>query len=434
MDDLSFVVNSLGNATIDNPIQLMEGASYVSENQKFLYNPFVDIEDPDRLCDRSILFELAGPRSKIYFNPAKTKVAVVTCGGLCPGLNSVIRSLVMGLWYRYGVKNIVGIPYGYNGLGATSAYDFIELNPQKVNDIHLQGGTIIGSSRGTPPVSDIVDTLEKYNINILFTIGGDGTLRGAQEIFEEISSRNLKIAIVGIPKTIDNDIPYVKRSFGFETSVSVASSIIITAHEEARSAQRGVGIVKLMGRYSGYIAANTTLATGHVNFCLIPEIPFSLEGDGGLLKLLEKRLEKTDHALIVVAEGAGQHFFTGKTFGTDASGNKKLGDIGVYLKDQILNYFNNLVKKPVNVRYIDPSYVIRSTPANPHDNLFCSQLARNAVHAAMAGKTGLFIGYWHGVMTHVPCKAICGKKQQINPKGKLWFDVLETTGQPINIG
>ena len=429
----TFKISSLGEATIPNPIEIAPDARFISDEEFMLLRPIMyNEQELSRPSDEVIRFEVAGPREKIYFPPKRTKVAIVTCGGLCPGLNAVIRGVVMQLYHRYGVENIIGIPYGYQGLGAESTQDFIDLNPEVVQDIHEKGGTIIGSSRGTPPTSEIVDTLEKYNINILFTIGGDGTLRGASKIEEELRKRNLKVSVIGIPKTIDNDIPYVKQSFGFESAVAKACEAVIAAHEEAKGAQRGIGLVKVMGRNSGYIAANAAIGSGLANYCLIPESSFQLEGERGLLKVLEDRMDVKDHAVIIVAEGAGQYFFGGNAIKRDASGNVRFGDIGLFLKDKIIEYFEK-VGKPVSLKYIDPSYIIRSTPANVTDRMFCVTLAQNAVHAAMAGKTGMLIGYWHGVLTHIPFKALAGRSQTVNINGQMWFKVLQTTGQPYFI-
>jgi 6-phosphofructokinase 1 len=278
-----------------------------------------------------------------------------------------------------------------------------------------------------------VDTLAANNINILFTVGGDGTMRGARAIADEVKARGLKIAVIGIPKTIDNDIPYVRRSFGFQTAVETAEQAITCAHVEATGVRHGIGIVKLMGRNSGHIAAHATLASGDVNYCWVPEVPLYLEGPGGLFELLEKRLRAGKvHALIVVAEGAGQYYFP-ENQAKDASGNNKLGDIGVYIKKRLVEHFNAL-GLPVQPRYIDPSYMIRSAPANSNDSLFCTQLAQNAVHAAMSGRTSMLVGYWHGRMTHVPLKALEGQRQDINPGGEIWLNVLHATGQPNAIG
>lgn len=434
MREHRFAVPTLGPSELTNPISNTGHSRFVTAKDRLLSDPSLALFEKakkDGFTPES--FEIAGPSEKIYFSPARTKAAIVTCGGLCPGINAVIRALVMQLWYRYGVKNIVGVRYGYQGLGNDSSDGFWELDPTKVMNIHQTGGSFLGSSRGSPPVAEIVDTLQRTNINILFVIGGDGTMRGASALTEEVKRRHLSVAIVAIPKTIDNDIPFVRRSFGFETAVAAAAHAAYCGHNEAKGAPLGIGLVKLMGRHSGYIAANVALATGHANYCLIPEVDFSLEGPTGLLAELEKRMAVTDHTLIVVAEGAGQKYFQDQDLGTDPSGNPKLADVGVFLKDEIKKHFHQLGQR-VSVKYIDPSYMIRSLPANPADNLFCANLAQNAVHAAMAGKTGIMVGYWHGRMTYVPLTAIKGQVQKINPDGDLWFNVLEMTGQPAVIG
>ena len=427
-----FAIETLGTPKIENPSADHKTSAIKEPGGRLLYDPH--LEGFRKAMESGIepdSFELAGPRSMIYFAPAHTKAAIVTCGGLCPGINSVIRSLVRQLWYRYNVKNIVGIRYGYQGLSSQSKDEPIALNPDNVMDIDTQGGSILGSSRGISDISDIVDTLERCNISQLYPIGGDGTMRGAHAIFGEIQRRNLKIAIVGVPKTIDNDIPFVRRSFGFETAVTISASVLTAAHNEAKGTKNGIGLVKLMGRHSGYVTATATLCTGSPNFCLIPEIPFTLEGPGGLLALLEKRFTTKDHALIAVAEGAGQQYFPEST-DRDASGNVRFGDIGVLLKDRITQHFKEK-KLEMSVKYIDPSYLIRAAPATPTDSLLCSRLAQDAVHAAMAGKTGMVVGYWHGQNTHVPIEALLGQSQRIKADGSLWFNVLETTGQPREI-
>ena len=428
-----FTIEKLGEAKFPSPIERLEGQTFVNDSERLLYSPhLLAATETIKSGKEPEGFEIAGPRSNIFFNPPKTKAAIVTCGGLCPGINAVIRGIVMQLWYRYNCRNVVGIRYGYGGLAA-DAEPFMTLEPDAVTSIHTAGGTILGSSRGAPTTKEIVDSLAKQKIDILFTIGGDGTMRGASAIWQEIKKRQLKISIVSIPKTIDNDIAFVRRTFGFETAVMEASKAIHSAHIEATGVPYGIGLVKLMGRHAGYIAASATLANGHANFCLIPEVPFKLEGKKGLFELLEERLSLRRHAVIVAAEGAGQYFFDGKKGDADASGNQSLQDIGVYLKKKINDYFASR-SLPVVTKYIDPSYIIRSQPANSNDQLYCARLAQNAVHAAMAGKSGLLIGYWHGEMTHVPTKALENKNQNINPSGELWFNVLELTGQPQEIG
>ena len=432
MSPVSFPIESLGEATLPSPIQRDEEFGFVADGDMIAFDPHLrTLGDWCEKGRRPPGFELAGPRSKIFFDPRQTRAAIVTCGGLCPGINAVIRSIVLQLWYRYSCQDVIGIRYGYGGLGADGEAP-ITLTPDTVADIHLTGGTFLGSSRGAPTPAEIVDHLVRLKVNLLFPIGGDGTMRGATAIWQEVKRRGLKIAIVGVPKTIDNDIHFVRRSFGFETAVAVATQAVHSAHTEAVGAPYGIGLVKLMGRNAGYIAANASLATGQANFCLIPEVPFGLDGPTGLLNLVEQRVRQRRHAVIVVAEGAGQYFFPPSAT-KDASGNPKLGDIGLFLKGRIEDHFRT-INFPLTLKYIDPSYLIRSAPANPTDQLLCLRLAQSAVHAAMAGKTGLLIGYWHGQMTHVPTTALGLNKQAINPKGELWFNVLETTGQPAVIG
>lgn len=428
-----FTIETLGLPAMPTPIEHANELTYTSDAERIPYNPHLSALS--RAFKAGTLpdgFEIAGPRARIFFDPRKTRAAIVTCGGLCPGINAVIRALVLQLWHRYHCQDILGVRFGFGGLGASSEPP-IKLDPDFVNEIHAKGGTILGSSRGTPTAAEIVDSLVRLGIDQLFAIGGDGTMRGATAIWEEIKARGLKIAIVSIPKTIDNDIPFVRRTFGFETAVGIATESVLAAHVEATGSPYGIGLVKIMGRNAGYIAANATLSSGHANFCLVPEVPFGLDGESGLLKEIEKRVRTRRHAVIVVAEGAGQYFFENKEVRRDASGNAKLGDIGLFLKERISAHFAG-TGFPVSLKYIDPSYLIRSAEANPTDQLHCARLAQNAVHAAMAGKSGLLIGYWHGLMTHVPTSALTGVTQRINPTGELWLNLLETTGQPSSIG
>lgn len=423
IQDLDLTIARLGQCRIPSPMSYVQ---FVGDDKHVLYHADCSVitrfleEDEIPPC-----FEMAGPREKIYFDPSKVKAGIVTCGGLCPGLNDVIRATVLSLFHHYGVRTVFGFRYGFEGLSYKYGHAPMELTPEKVQDIHQQGGTILGSSRGPQDVPDMVDTLERMNVNILFTIGGDGTLRGAQAISEEIARRNLKIGVIGIPKTIDNDISHVQRSFGFLTAVSEATATIYSAHSEAQGARNGVGLVKLMGRYSGFIAAYATIANSDVNFCLVPEVPFTLEA---FLGTLRERLEKRHHAVVVVAEGAGQDLM-GTTAERDASGNIRLGDIGVFLKDEIKEYFSK-AGIDMELKYIDPSYTIRSKPASPPDSAFCLMLGHNAVHAAMAGRTNMVVGYWRDEFTHLPITAAVSERKQIDPKDKLWTGVMSSTGQP----
>jgi len=422
-ENLDLSVERLGDCHIPSP---MAGAQYIGDHEKVLYHHGEKEITAYFAAGRPApAFEMAGPREKIYFDPAKLKCGIVTCGGLCPGLNDVIRALVLSLFRHYRVPTVLGFRYGYEGLSQWYAHAPLELNPEMVADIQEMGGTILGTSRGPQEVADMVDTLERLHIGILFAIGGDGTLRGAQAIAQEIGRRGLKIAVIGIPKTIDNDISFIDWTFGFETAVSEARTAIYAAHTEAIAARNGIGLVKLMGRESGFIATYAALANSQVDFCLIPEVSFSLEG---FLEALRRRLERRRHTVIIAGEGAGQELMA-DTQEQDASGNIRLGDIGIFLRDQIKAYFKKAGME-VTLKYIDPSYTIRSVPANPHDSAFCLLLGHHAVHAGMAGRTNMVVGNWKRNFTHVPIRLAVSQRKRIDPNGRLWSDVLAVTGQP----
>ncbi len=435
LPDLDFSARRLGEPKIASPIFTSKrfgeaGKNFIKEGQKVTY--FTDLEVTNRyIQEKSSLpaFDVAGPREKIFFDPTKVKAGIVTCGGLCPGINDVIRAIVMELYYIYNTKVIYGFRYGYEGFIPQYGHEPLMLNNSVVRDIHTKGGTILGTSRGAQSEEEIVDCLEQLNINMLFLIGGDGTLRGAHDIWEVVQKRGLNVSIIGIPKTIDNDICYVDKTFGFETAFSSAATTISSAHTEAEGARNGIGLVKLMGRHSGFIAAKAALAMNDVNIVLVPEIPFKLEGSGGLYEYLQKRLESRKHAVIVVAEGAGQELFEQEEKGHDASGNLKLQDIGLFLKEKITSHFKS-IDFHANLKYIDPSYIIRSVPANPNDSIFCALLGQHAVHAAMAGFTDILVGTSNYSFTHVPLKLATGDRKQVTPDGELWQTVLIATGQP----
>jgi 6-phosphofructokinase 1 len=421
-------VRSLGQPERPSPL-LGRQERFIDDDERVL------LHSDARLLDTPqgrLTFERAGPRKKILFDPAEIACGIVTCGGLCPGLNDVIRSLVMSLRFGYGVNRILGFRFGFAGLGADPPVPPIELTPELVERIHEHGGTILGSSRGPQDVGEMISTLVENNVGILFCIGGDGTLRGASAIAREVLDRGLKISVVGIPKTIDNDILWIERSFGFSTAVEYARRAIQAAHAEAKGAWNGVGLVKLMGRHSGFISAGACLATNDANFCLVPEVPFTLEGQGGFLHRLEQRLLAKRHAVVVVAEGAGQDLLDGAGEERDASGNVKLLDVGNFLRGRILAH---LADKKIagSVRYIDPSYLIRSLPANALDSEFCLLLGLHAVHAAMSGRTDMVVGFWNQRFTNVPIDCVTRQRNQIHPLGSIWPRVLEAIGQPASM-
>lgn len=422
-DAIELSIPCLGQPHVPSPLELStepdDGiADYTPPDGRVLVDP------SGARMDR--FFERAGPRQLNYFDGKDVAAGIVTCGGLCPGMNNVIRGLVLQLWHAYGVRRVLGFRYGFRGLSSGSPDRPLPLTPDEVRDIHLMGGTVLGSSRGHQDPDEMVDTLEKLGINVLFAIGGDGTMRGTLAIYEAVQRRGSQIAVVGVPKTIDNDLPCIERTFGFDTAVSIAADAIKAAHTEAVGAPNGVGLVRLMGRHSGFIAASATLASREVNLALVPELPFDLDGPKGVLEFLRQRLRRRGHAVVVVAEGAGQRHLEARG-GRDASGNRKLGDIGVFLRDTIKH---ELRDEEITIKYIDPSYIIRAAPANAADSIFCGQLAEDAVHAAMAGKTGLVVGLWLGIFTHVPLTAATAGRKNISLDSGLWRNVVDTTGQP----
>ena len=421
-------VNTLGGCTVTSPLTKLRN-NFVDDNAGILScSTTQHLTHYLARSEAPPSFEQAGPRKNLFFDPETVTCGIVTCGGLCPGLNDVIRSVVMTASYSYGVKRIYGFRYGYAGLAGQDGLEPILLTPDRVERIHEQGGTLLGSSRGPQEMNDLIATLVKWNINILFAVGGDGTLRGANRLNQELRKRQLPISIIGIPKTIDNDIDWIERSFGFSTAVEEAVRALQAAHAEARGAYNGIGLVKLMGRHSGAITAHASLANSDVNFCLIPEAAFTLRGKGGFLDALEQRLNKRHHAVIAIAEGAAQGLIKQNHNQTDASGNVKLGDVGIFLRDKIKEHFKALGTE-ITIKYIDPSYIIRSLPANAIDSEFCLALGQHAVHAGMAGRTNIMIGFWNQYFTHVPIPLATEERKEIDVSSELWQRVLGSTGQ-----
>ncbi len=372
-------------------------------------------------------FTLAGPRQQLAFRPERLGAGIVTCGGLCPGVNDVIRSIVLTLQHHYHVPEILGFRYGFAGVAGKGPEPF-RMTPDVVDSIHRQGGTLLGSSRGPQTDDQMLDHLARLGVRVLFCIGGDGTLRGASKLSRAAQDRGQQLGVIGVPKTIDNDLAWVDQSFGFSSAVDEAIRAIEAAHNEARGAENGIGIVKLMGRHSGSIAAHATLSNPDVNVCIVPEVPFVLDGAGGLLDVLETRLAERHHAVVVVAEGAGQDL-VGRGDATDASGNAMLGDVGRFLDDRIRSHFEHR-QMNVNVKYIDPSYTIRSLPANAFDAQYCNALGQHATHAGLAGFTDAMVGRWNGLFTVVPLPLVTLQHRRLDPEGDVWNRVLQSTGQP----
>ena len=426
---LDTTIPNLGPCLHDSPLALNtvggDGiGNFVSD--RFRVRHQVEIP-PGAAVEAENFFEKAGPRQKIFFDPRKTRAAIVTCGGLCPGLNNVIRSAFLELHHNYGVREVLGIRHGYQGLTFKAPPPLV-LTPELVDHIHRDGGSILSSSRGQQDIAEMVDFLANRQIDILLSVGGDGTQKGTHAIAEEIARRKLPISVVGVPKTIDNDIRFVRQTFGYFSAIESARAILDGAHCESKGAPNGIGLVKLMGRDSGFIAAGAAVASQEVNFVLVPEVPIRLDGPKGFLATLHRRMVDRNHAVIVVAEGAGQDLLAQET-ALDKSGNRLKADIGIFLRDRIAAYFKEKGTE-ANLKYIDPSYIIRSVPANSQDARLCDGYARNAVHAAMAGKTDLIIGDWYSVYVHVPIPLAVAGRKKIDPESELWHAVIAATGQP----
>ena len=420
-----FKIKTLGTPQLKSPLT---NCAFVKEGSSVVYE--TDAETIKKYVERNEevpSFELAGPREKIYHDPAWSRAAILTAGGLCPGLNEVIKFLTLTLIQRYKVPVVYGIRYGYRGLNPAYGLSPMILDEQLVDGIHEAGGSILGSSRGEEEVGICVDTLVRMNVNMLFCIGGDGTSRGAHAIAEEVARRGLSISVIAIPKTIDNDISFIDTSFGFATAVFHAGRAVTGVHNEASGAFNGVGLVKVMGRDSGFIAASATMANPYVNYCLVPEEDFNLEeGEHALLPHLLERLNRRHHAVIMVAEGAGQKFFESGKEQRDASGNILKQDIGLLLKDRISAYCK-AHNTEVSVKYFDLGYTIRSVQAEGPDAIFCGILAQNAVHAAMSGRTDMIMGHWAGSFTHVPISLATRARKKIQLDSPLWTSVKSIT-------
>lgn len=431
LEDVPHLTNSLPDLpTYPNPLQ--RSPAYAIVKQTFVSSEDVVMEKiiVQKNSPRGIHFRRAGPRERVYFKSEEVRACIVTCGGLCPGINTVIREIVCSLNYTYGVDDILGIVGGYRGFYSKNT---IQLTPKVVNDIHKKGGTFLQTSRGGSDTSKIVDNIQDRGINQVYIIGGDGTQRGAAAIYKEVEKRGLQVAVAGVPKTIDNDIAVIDKSFGFDTAVEEAQRAINAAHVEVESVENGIGIVKLMGRYSGFIASYATLASRDVDCCLIPESPFYLEGQGGLYEFVEQRLKENGHIVIVLAEGAGQEYVAQSMHAVDekdASGNRLLLDVGLWLTQKIKDHFTRERNIPVNLKYIDPTYMIRAIPSNASDNIYCTLLAHSAVHGAMAGYTGFTVGPVNSRHAYIPIARVTEKTNTVKLTDRMWARVLASTNQP----
>lgn len=387
------------------------------------------IKNDSKLWSRSQVVQSGCVRANacrhIWWEPSQVKAAVVTCGGLCPGLNSIIRGVTKCLWNEYGVKEILGIMNGYNGLSQPELHHPCKLTPDAVGEIHMKGGSVIKAARGGFDAELICDKLEKLGINMIFLVGGDGTQFAGNLLCIAAQKRGLSVSIIGIPKSIDNDVLYFDKTFGFETAVAAAADVIRSAWVEASSCNNGVGIVKLMGRDSGYVAMHASIASDIVDLCLIPEVKVKMED---VLAHVDATLAQKNFMVIAVAEGSGQeHVGTGQV---DATGHPVYGDIGIFLKQAVNQH---IAAKGGRSFYIDPSYIIRSGPIGPNDHIYCCRLANDAVHTAMRGYSGVCVGAIHNIICMLPSKLIAQGKRQVRIHSSSWQGCVTNCNMPCSL-
>ena len=423
MDTCVLKVARLGEGKIDSPC-----AGRALTNERIDLDVGLGLQTDYENLQRYSL-ELAGARKKIYFDPQKMRVAIVSCGGICPGINSVIKSIVNTAHRVYGIPSIYGFRFGLNGLNPKYHLEYLTLTPERVNTIDLAGGSFLGTSRGPQPSDVIVDTLIRMNISCLFVIGGDGTMRAAHAIHKQIAAQGMNISVIGVPKTIDNDINFVQESFGFNTAVEKAADVIDNAFIEASSVYNGLAFVNLMGRESGFIAASASLSALETDLVLIPEVRLDDELLEGMFTHLEACVRRKNYAIAVVAEGAGQELFPEETLEVDASGNVKFKDSTKFIMEKSLQF---LREKGLDCypKYFAPGYLIRSVPANAYDKAYSSQLGALAVHACMSGHTDLVVTKLNGNYVYIPLELVTREKKRINIHSLYWRSVLEKTGQP----
>jgi 6-phosphofructokinase 1 len=403
----------------------------------------------------------AGPRPLLFFTPKAVRAAIMTVGGLCPGLNNVIRELTRTLINVYEVDAVLGLRDGLWGLHDTAPDDELELTLKQVQDIHKRGGSILGSARGglSPELlPKAVEAVKRRRLSMLFIIGGDGTHRAAAVLSAALREAGVVCSVVCIPKTIDNDIDIIDRSFGFSTAVAEAIKAVEAARTEAQAAPAGIGLVKVMGRNAGFIAAHAALACGVVDVCLIPEVPVVLHGKEGILGHIEGAIRRKGYAVVLTAEGAGQELVrqaeakakdeagasssssssssssdtaaAAAAAAADGGGHQKLKPIAKFLRSTIKDHFA-AIGQEANIKLIDPSYIVRSVEACATDALYCLLLGQNAVHAAMSGFTEISLGLCNNRMVYLPITSIVANSPRVmDPLGRTWERVVSTTGQP----
>jgi len=335
------------------------------------------------------------------------RLAILTSGGDCPGLNAVIRAVVRTATDHYQYE-CVGIKNGWKG---AAVGDIIPLPPLSVSGILYRGGTILGTSRFNPlkdgeTTARILENLTLHRIGAVICVGGDGTLRASHEI------ARMGVNVVGVPKTIDNDIQATDVTFGFHTAVQIVTDAIDRLHSTAESHNR-IMILETMGRNTGWIALSAGLAGG-ADLILIPERPFSYDK---ICAMLTERHKRKSFSIVVVAEGAYPEGGEAVNIGAlDAFGRPRLGGIGFELAHEIE------MRTSIEARVTVLGYVQRGGTPVAFDRILATRFGVAAVEAVAAGKFDHFIALRGEELVAVPIADGVGQCKQVDDK---LFEVAE---------
>lgn len=491
-----------GLPTITNPIPLEIRGSFREESDTIIVDArsryHCTSGGKNKCCLENIglTFPEAGPRENLVY-PMESRdgatdslqVGVLVSGGIAPGINAVIKGIVdrHTLYSNHAKENddtsydleIIGYRDGFSGLLSGS---HIKLNRKKVRDFANKGGSLLGTSRYHPlldlddpgkrdsAVRDIISNLK--DIDILYVIGGDGSMRAAHMIWTRAQRMHAegeasKLSVVAIPKTMDNDILWVWQSFGFMSAVEKAKQFVLQLHTEASSNPR-LGIMQLFGSDSGFVVTHAALASGVCDYVLIPEADFSMEV---LCEFIKKKLKsrykrgqdgKSPFGMILMAETAiprdginspGCKYIDDPDVGLEkeekiaiekfiADGRRVQGQTQDALRRGGIKIISRVVQKEIRqmkpgqywekfrVFTNEPRHLIRAIDPSVQDVIFGQRMGTLAVDNAMAGYTDFMISQWLTEYVLVPLKLVVLGRKRVPQKGIFWKSVLANTGQP----
>lgn len=345
------------------------------------------------------------------------RIGVLTGGGDCPGLNAVLRAVVKTAMGRYGYE-VTGFKDGYRGLVMN---DYVRFKPGDVSGILDKGGTILGTSNRDNPfkfaierddkveykdMSDrVIDNIGMHKIDCMVLIGGDGTLTSARDFARK------GINVIGVPKTIDNDLSGTDITFGFMTAVDTATEAIDKLHSTAESHHR-VMILEVMGRYAGWIALESGIAGG-ADVILIPEIPYDISKVAQ--KVMERKNEGKHFSIVVVAEGAKDkngNMVVSKVV-EDSPDPIRLGGIGNKIAGEIEELTG------IETRVTVLGHLQRGGRPIPYDRILSTRYGVAAVELINQGKFGMMVSLKGNEITAVSLEEAVGKLKTVPPDGEL---------------